>query len=178
MKPLSLLPHPTTPCDFVRSLQVQPRAHAAGLQLSYVVAGDVQRIVVPESRRPARTDGLWRATCFEIFLRPAAALAYQEFNFSPSGEWAAYSFDDYRCGMTPLDQPQPPHIACTRTPERLQVDVLLHSPWLAEASLSAAMTSVLQHADGRFSYWSLAHPPAKPDFHDAAGFVAQNLGAA
>lgn len=176
MTAMQLLPHASTACDFIDALSVQAHSSGDSLRLTYVVSGDVQRLTVPESRPPARTDGLWRATCFEIFLRPAAADAYQEFNFSPSGEWAAYSFTGYRQGMTALAQPRPPLIACVRTAQRLEVDVQFHSPLLIRPHLRAALAAVLKHSDGRISYWALAHPAAKPDFHDAAGFVAEGLG--
>jgi hypothetical protein len=176
MTALQLIPHPSTPCDFIHALRVQAKPSGDSLRLTYVVSGDVQRLTVPESRPSAHVDGLWRTTCFEIFLRPHGAQAYQEFNFSPSGEWAAYSFTGYRQGMSALAQPQPPRIDCVRTAQGLEVDVQFQSPLLAERDLRAALTAVLQDSDGRISYWALAHPPAKPDFHDAAGFVAEGLG--
>jgi hypothetical protein len=176
MTAMQLLPHASTPCDFIHALSVQAQSSGDSLRLTYVVSGDVQRLTVPESRPRARADGLWRATCFEMFLRPAGSDAYQEFNFSPSGEWAAYSFTGYRQGMTALDQPRPPLITCVRTAQRLEVDVQLHSPLLTQPDLRAALSAVLEHSDGSISYWALAHPAAKPDFHDAAGFMAQGLG--
>ena len=51
---------------------------------------------------PARTDELWRSTCFELFLRFDDDERYVEFNFSPSTRWAAYAFDGYREGMAEL----------------------------------------------------------------------------
>lgn len=176
MQTLQLLPHSATPCDFIHALNVQAQASGDSLLLTYVVSGDIPRLTVPESRPPARIDGLWRTTCFEIFLRAAGSEAYQEFNFSPSGQWAAYSFTEYRQGMAALDQPQPPRIACVSTPERLEVEVQLHSPLLAHRDLRAALSAVLTHSDGQISYWALAHPQPKPDFHGAAGFVAEGLG--
>lgn len=176
MTALQLASHPSTPCDFIHALSVQAKPSGDSLRLTYVVSGDVQRLTVPESRPAARVDGLWRATCFEIFLRPHGSQAYQEFNFSPSGEWAGYSFTGYRQGMTALDQPRPPRINCVCTAQRLEIDVQLHSPLLIQRDLRAALSAVLKHSDGQISYWALAHPPAKPDFHDAAGFVAEGLG--
>lgn len=176
MKALQLLPHSSTPCAFVHALSVQAQPSGDSLRLAYIVSGDVQRLTVPESRPPARADGLWQTTCFEIFLRPHGSGAYQEFNFSPSGQWAAYSFTGYRQGMAALDQPRPPRIECVYTAQRLEVDVQFHSPLLAQRDLRAALSAVLQHSDGQISYWALAHPQARPDFHDAAGFVAEGLG--
>ena len=60
-------------------------------------------LLVPAPAPPVRTDGLWRHTCFEAFIAPAGSSEYWEYNFSPSGAWAAYHFTAYRTGMTPLD---------------------------------------------------------------------------
>ena len=176
MTTMQLSAHAATPCDFIDAVSVRTQSSGDSLRLTYVVSGDILRLTVPESRPPARADGLWRTTCFEIFLRPAGSDAYREFNFSPSGEWAAYSFTGYRQGMTTLDQPRPPLITCARTAQRLEVDVQLQSPPLAQPNLRAALSEVLKHRDGQISYWALAHPAAKPDFHDAVGFVAEGLG--
>ena len=36
-----------------------------------------------------------------------------------------------------------------------------------------AISAVIEEADGTKSYWALAHPPGKPDFHHADGFALQ-----
>ena len=63
-----------------------------------------------EPANRARADELWQTTCFEAFLEPRAATAYREFNFSPSGDWAAYDFDGYREGMAERRGRAPPYI--------------------------------------------------------------------
>jgi hypothetical protein len=68
------------------------RLPAGALHLTYRVEGDIAQLQLPQQKPPARTDGLWRDTCFEAFLRAPGSSAYDEFNFSPSGEWAAYRF--------------------------------------------------------------------------------------
>ena len=65
--------------------------------LSYTLTGDINALVLPAKSEPGRADDLWQTTCFELFLRGEGA-AYREYNFSPSGEWAAYAFDSYREG--------------------------------------------------------------------------------
>lgn len=120
-----------------------------------------------------RTDGLWRHTCFEAFIRPAGADAYFEFNLAPSGQWAAYRFSGYREGMAPLEIPAP-RIAWRNTDQgnELTAEVDLSSvPELAGAVWDAALTAVIEGTDGRTGYWALAHPAGKPDFHDRTGFA-------
>ena len=35
----------------------------------------------------------------------------------------------------------------------------------------AALSAVIEEASGTKSYWALAHPPGKPDFHHSDAFV-------
>lgn len=176
MSTFTLTPHPTTPSEFIRAVNVQTQSlPGARMRLRYGVTGELDHLLVPDARRAARVDGLWRTTCFEAFLRSARDLAYQEFNFSPAGEWAAYAFSSQRQGMKPLDQPEPPRIACRRTAQRLEVEVQLQSPLLSRPDVRAALTAVLQLKDGTVSYWALAHAAGKPDFHAPAGFTATGL---
>ena len=57
---------------------------------------------LPAPVKPSRADRLWERTCFEVFLLDPKSGSYYEFNFSPSGNWAAYGFDGYRSGMREL----------------------------------------------------------------------------
>ena len=69
------------------------------LAVSWRLAGDLSTVALPApAPRPARLDGLWRGTCFELFLGLAGEPAYREFNLSPSGDWNAYRFDAPRQG--------------------------------------------------------------------------------
>lgn len=38
-------------------------------------------------------------------------------------------------------------------------------------SIRVGLTAVIEATDGTVSYWSLAHPPGRPDFHQAGGRV-------
>lgn len=42
-----------------------------------------------------------------------------------------------------------------------------------ETAWRMAASAVVEEADGTKSYWALAHPPGKPDFHHEAGFVLE-----
>src|ERR1700741_3862060 len=115
-----LVAHPSTPSGLVSRFTVDvQRLPAGALHFSYRVEGDIAQLHVPARKPPARTDELWRDTCFEVFLRAAGSSAYDEFNFSPSGQWAAYRFDHYRTGMIELELARPPAIACQRQPQEL-----------------------------------------------------------
>ena len=78
------------------------------LQLVYRWQGwTVAPIALARAVDPQRRDELWRTTCAEIFValddasdgKPHTGGPYLEFNFSPTGDWAAYRFDSTRTGM-------------------------------------------------------------------------------
>ena len=72
---------------------------AATLNIWFGVGAPASRFVIPEAPEPGRKNDLWQTTCFEAFLRPSGGEAYREWNFAPSGQWAAYDFSAYRQGM-------------------------------------------------------------------------------
>ena len=44
--------------------------------------------------------------------------------------------------------------------------------------LRLALSAVVEADDGTLSYWALRHPPGRPDFHHADGFVLRLEGPA
>ena len=131
----------------------------------------MDRFVVPEAEEPARADELWQTTCFEAFLGQAGSPAYREWNFAPSGDWAAYDFAEYRDGRTDADVAAPyVRLEDNFTWWALGATIAVDADKQWELGLSA----VLEEKDGTKSYWALAHPPGdKPDFHLADCFTAK-----
>ena len=170
----TLVRHPATPCEAVSGLSVEALRHGNRLDLRYRLRGDIGALVIPAPRSDAgRTDELWKTTCFEAFVRAPEAPEYWEMNFAPSGDWAAYSFSGYRAGMSPaLDiVPEPPVFEVREGGAELSVQVGLAA--LPPRRWRLSLTAVIEEAGGRLSYWALAHPPGRPDFHHADGFVLE-----
>jgi hypothetical protein len=117
-----------------------------------------------------RADGLWRTTCFELFTRNADGPGYREFNFSPSGQWAAYGFGGYRDGMAELTLAREPSVTSESAGGLLIVTARLPASALLDGPIS--LSAVIEDAAGGNSYWALAHPPGAPDFHAPACFAA------
>ena len=162
----SLIPHPAAPPRGVTAIDVSVAIDAGRAVLTYRVTGDT--LMVPPRVASRRTDDLWKHSCFELFVRPEGGAGYFEFNFSPSTEWAAYRFDGYRAGMAdfPLASPQ---VDPLENGLRVTVDLSTLPPLAWHIGLSA----VIEETDGTKSYWAIAHPPEKPDFHDGACFALQ-----
>jgi len=153
------------------TVDVHWRASSRELALRYRVESDADLLLVPALRTPRRADGLWRHTCFEAFVQPAQQDGYLEFNFSPSGEWAAYGFDQRRKGLRNLELPMPPGIDCTHGAGQLELRVTLRFDSLPVLPLRLGLTAVVEDRDGALAYWALRHPAGPPDFHDPESFT-------
>lgn len=175
-----LLPHPVSERGAIQGLVEELDvlvAHEPGhkLTLGFRLTGELYALQLPEPRPMARTDGLWRHTCFEAFIRHAGASEYWEYNFSPSGAWAAYHFRDYREGMAPLLKGVPPMLRSHAGEETLELEATLDLSWMArsesDVGLRLGLAAVIEDRARGISYWALKHPGEKPDFHHADGFA-------
>jgi hypothetical protein len=164
--------HPDSGASAVSGVRVEPQRHGSRFLIRYTVDAPADRLVLPPPAAPRRTDGLWRSTCFELFLR-AAGSEYFEFNFSPSGQWAAYGFSGYREGMQPLPLDTPPVIEVRDDSGRFSLSVALSLP--GAFPLRFGVSAIIEERSGATSYWALSHPPGKPDFHHACCFADYTL---
>lgn len=159
-------------------LGVRARLRRAGHALSvrYVVEGELERVRMPHPATPRFSDDLWKHTCLELFLAGQGTSAYHEFNFSPSGAWAAYAFARYRERMPFELQGLDPLVEVRRSGARLQLDARISldrlSPAHERGALSIGVSAVIEHEDGALSYWALRHRSGKPDFHHPDCFAA------
>jgi hypothetical protein len=174
-----LKPHSDSPHLPVEALTATPRRLAGGkLEVVYRMVGDLGLLAIPELSNPERADELWKHTCFEIFILKADGPGYLEFNFAPTGQWAAYSFRTRRSGMQNIAGVAAAPIG-TMTIDRhfvLRAEVdLSHVEGLppADATWRAAISTIIETADGRKAYWAVAHPAGNPDFHAPEGYVVE-----
>lgn len=162
-----LIPHPTTADGPIRTVTVQMERRDDRLWLRFTVEGDVDRIAWPASARPGRADELWRHTCFEAFVRTGEG--YREYNLSPSGTWASYAFDGYRSSMVPANEGVTV-AGLDGASDMVALEGTIELPVHAGA---LALSAVIKDIDGNISYWALAHPSDKPDFHHPDSFVLE-----
>jgi len=166
-----LLPHPAHKPLAIRKIESRVIGLDANwLRLRWRIEG-AGKLVVPPFAGKGRADGLWKTTCFEAFLKPSGSDAYVELNLSPSERWAAYDFSGYREGMA--ERPFPREPECTmRAGEQLAIfDAAIPVGGLPELPCALGLTAVIEEEGGVISYWALAHPDGKPDFHDPACFA-------
>ena len=175
--------------DQVDGVDLVPFAHAGAatrieawlerdgstLWARWLVDVALDQVVLPDPGEPQPRDGLWRTTCFELFVSWGDE-AYLEVNAAPNGDWAAYRFDAPREGMAPLVMAAPV-ITLDAGEEWVSVEATLTlPPECAGRSLSVNLAAVIETTDGALSHWALAHPAGKPDFHDRSCFLLSLAG--
>lgn len=174
-----LLRHPATPAPVVRSIEAHAVRVADGsLYLAYCLRGDMARLLIPAPQDAKPADGLWEHCCFEAFVGVLGDAGYHEFNFSPSGQWAAYAFSSYRQRDESRLFVRAPQITARLFAGRLELEAViapaLLPPGASAATLQIGLSAVVEAADtvdGSHSYWALRHPADLPDFHHRDGLA-------
>lgn len=145
------------------------------LEVRFRFSGDVSGILFPAiSNAPVRRDRLWETTCFEFFLNPAGTAAYWEFNFAPSGDWAAYRFEDYRAGMRAEERVEPiSRVKPGSVPDdwTFAIDLSRVTELNSAEGFHCGLTAVVEAKSGEKTHWAVSHAKNEPDFHARAGFV-------
>lgn len=181
LQTFTLTPHPVAQSQTVRRIGGRISRTSGGLHVSYVLEGELDRLLVPERQTARFADNLWRHTCFELFVARQGEAAYHEFNFSPSSEWTVYAFTRVR-EQVPLDAgielaEIDPHVTVCRSADKLELDAVVRldrlSTHYARARLAVGVSAVVEDEAGRLSYWALKHPLDKPDFHHPDAFVLE-----
>lgn len=149
------------------------QASDGALRIAFAIHGFNLHLRVPTPNAPAPADALWKTTCCELFVGAPDRPDYREFNFSPSGQWAAYDFADTRLRAASTPATPAPAITTRRSEDLLELDVCLPAGALPVFGdrRCLALAAVLEAEGGHLGYWALVHPHGEPDFHDPAGFV-------
>ena len=174
----NLVPHPATPPASPAFKLWASVDHASALgatattNIWFGVGAPPDRFVIPKLSEPWRADNLWETTCFEAFLKAVGQDSYREWNFAPTGNWAAYDFSRYREGRSRADVGSPPYIRMEDNFTWWTVGATIADD--ADTQWQLGLSAILEEKDGTKSYWALAYPPGdKPDFHAADCFAAK-----
>ncbi len=170
-----LLPHPSNSRGAIRRFvaSIEFDSTPEELRISFRIEGAIGRLRLPERGSAVRADGLWQHSCFEAFVRSDAGDSYHEFNFAPSGDWAAYRFASRREGRQSPALPAP-RTEFRRTADAFELTAAVALAGIAELAqahiLQAGIAAVIEDQDGGLSHWALVHRAAQPDFHDPETF--------
>ena len=170
--------HPANAAPMIGAVEASAaRLSDGGLSFHFRVRGDMSRLRIPAETVIQRSDLLWQHMCCEAFIGRHGDPAYREFNFAPSGCWAAYDFADYRQRLADPTL-APPRIATRATEGRFELIAEVPAgalPSLAtEEGVEIGLTVIVEAKDTvneALSYWALRHDAARPDFHDRRGFA-------
>ena len=168
--------HPNSICVAATRIEVDiVRPRPSCLTLRYFVSGKIEDMRIPAARAAERADELWRQTCFEAFIRAMPGAGYYEFNLAPSTQWAAYWFSGYRSGMRVAAEARAPRIEVQSGRECYVLKASLELQGLSSLPCHPVwhlgLSAVIEETSGCKSYWALAHPPGKADFHHPVCFA-------
>lgn len=169
----TLICHPATTAPAVQAIDVSARfADDGALLLRYRIAAAAAALRLPPPQAPGPADNLWQHTCCEAFIAAVNLPEYREFNFSPSGQWAAYRFSDYRQPDPAFQPASAPLVELDCGAGYLELRARLDARLLPTGpQLQLGLTAVIEAADGSKSYWALRHAAAQPDFHLRQNFA-------
>ena len=162
---------PFQSADFIESvvchLDTSDSDECSALSISYHLKGDLTRIKWPnEGDLNDEDKELWRNTCFEFFIGQESNSAYYEFNQSPSGNWAAFEFDDYRSNMKQSNAVYANEFHISRDQGECHAVLAIPAPGTSTIYLGLAL--VIRDVDEHLHYFGLSHPDDAPDFHARA----------
>lgn len=170
METHSLIFHPASRPAQIRKIEARiVSIDASWVRLRWRIDGS-EKVLFPGFAGKGRADGLWKTTCFEFFLQSPDGPGYCELNLSPSERWNAYDFAGYREGMS--ERPMPHEPACTvRVGQSMAIfDAAVPAAGLPSLPWRYGLSAVIEEAGGALSYWAIAHPDGKADFHSPACF--------
>ena len=159
----SLVRHPDSSPGAIQAIDAELDRAPSGAIATFRIRGDMTKLIIPPAAQPQRADGLWKSTCFEVFVAGEGA-GYREYNLSPSGQWAAYEFDEYRSGMRNVSAEIETKVSLIDSGLQIVAKIVAEFPNPALVGL----TAVIEENDGAIRYWSTAFAPGKPNFHAAA----------
>jgi len=159
----NLYRHPDAPAGAIQSIDAELERMDDGAVAIFQARGDLTKLRIPLPVAPTRADNLWRTTCFELFVS-GEGQHYREFNFSPSGQWAAYDFDGYRSGMSNSNVSIESELHRENNILQFSAEIRPEFP----DPVLVGLTAVIEEVGGIVSYWSTTFAPGKPDFHAAA----------
>ena len=126
------------------------------------------KLVVPRFAGKGRADELWKTTCFELFLREPARGRYRR-----AQPLALRALGGLRLHRLSRGHERPPDAAraelhrCVSGRRWRSSMRRCRSPRCPPLPWQVGLNAVLEEQGGRLSYWAIAHPPGKPDFHDS-----------
>ena len=156
------------------AIQGSTARRAGVLSVEYRLLDPAETVQIQRaSAAPTRKEGLWKETCFELFLAGKGLRGYWEVNLATTGDWNVYRFSSYRRGMREEQAIQ--SLPFSSLPAAgvfgLSIDIDIADIIPDDRPLRIGVSAVTKGSSGFLGYWALVHPAARPDFHRRSGFI-------
>ncbi len=147
--------------------------------LDYRIRGDIDRPRLPPQAASKFQDLLWSKPAWKRSSASPTATPTSNSTSRPRASGRCIDSKPIGKDVTSLNPLPPPRVIVRRHGEELEADIDIHLgaiPGLTAAEIKGrelrlAVSAVMQSDQGVISYWALAHPPGKPDFHHRDGFA-------
>ena len=143
------------------------------LKIRYYIIGKLENISISKFKKDQeRKFCLWEDTCFELFIKSKKQNGYWEFNFSPSTDWNAFRFIEYRKDIKEEMQIDEIKVFRKLSESNLQVDVIIDLAKIKQLDekLELAISAIVKDKDDKIYHFALIHNKDEPDFHDPNSF--------
>jgi len=136
------------------------------LLLSFVLSGVSDNYLFDTKNHAKRADELWKATCFEAFIKNPNSKEYWELNIAPSGAWNFYYFSDYKKDMQEERRVLTPKVLFKQKRDEVYVNVEMNfTEKLFDGRGEFNLALILLNVEGKREFFTLNPKEGVADFH-------------
>ena len=136
------------------------------LVLSFVLQGVREHYLFDTKNHAKRADELWRATCFEMFIKNSNSKKYWELNIAPNGSWNFYRFSDYKKDRQEESRVLTPKVLFKQERDEVSVNVEVDfTEKLFDESVDFNLALILLDIEGKRHFYTLNPKEGVADFH-------------
>ena len=137
------------------------------LELSFLLQGVGDHYLFERESQAKRADELWRATCFEAFVKNLNSKEYWELNIAPNGSWNLYRFSDYREDMQEESRVLTPKVLFKQERDKVRVSIKVDfMEKLFDERVDFNLALILLDMEGKRHFFTLNPKEGVADFHD------------
>ena len=137
------------------------------LELSFVLQGVDNHYLFERESQVKRADELWKATCFEMFIKNSNAKEYWELNIAPNGSWNFYRFSDYKKDMQEESRVLTPKVLFKQERDEVSVSIKVDfMEKLFDERVDFNLALILLDMEGKRHFFTLNPKDGVADFHD------------
>lgn len=158
------------------SLKSKLRCDANILNMSFELSGALDEISLAKPvKSPARIQGLWQTTCFEVFIKNQESEEYIEFNFSSEYDWNCFYFPNKKSRLkeyqkiTNLSVNSVKENTTFFIESSVDLNKLPDGLW-KKNKMRIGPAAILESKTKELTYWACKHLDKVPNFHNHDSF--------